>query len=140
MSYIQKSYIPKFGNVDNPMENNIIEDIAYLVQQSNSGGDSPSYKVYTALLSQSGTNAPVAIVLQNTLGGAVTYEYFTEEAPGSYKILSDNLFLGDLFIPQLRNNSNVHIQFQKISNSEIHVFTNNDNLMTKLPLEIRVYQ
>ena len=27
------------------------------------------YKVYIALLNQSGTNAPVAIVLENTLGG-----------------------------------------------------------------------
>lgn len=36
-NYIQKSYIPKFGNKDNFMENNIIEDIAYLVGQSNSG-------------------------------------------------------------------------------------------------------
>lgn len=36
-NYIQKSYIPKFGNKDNTMENNIIEDIAYLVGQSNSG-------------------------------------------------------------------------------------------------------
>lgn len=37
-NYIQKSYIPKFGNKDNFMENNIIEDISYLVGQANSGG------------------------------------------------------------------------------------------------------
>lgn len=36
-NYIQKSYIPKFGNKDNTMENNIIEDITYLVGQANSG-------------------------------------------------------------------------------------------------------
>ena len=36
-NYIQKSYIPKFGNKDNFMENNIIEDISYLVGQANSG-------------------------------------------------------------------------------------------------------
>lgn len=35
--------------------------------KENSGG--PSYKVYTALLSQSGTDAPVATILENTLGG-----------------------------------------------------------------------
>jgi hypothetical protein len=34
---MQKSYIPKFGNKDNFMENNIIEDITYLVGQANSG-------------------------------------------------------------------------------------------------------
>jgi hypothetical protein len=31
------------------------------------------YKVYTALLSQTGTNAPVATVLENTLGGTVVW-------------------------------------------------------------------
>jgi hypothetical protein len=31
------------------------------------------YKVYTALLSQSGNNAPIATVLQNTLGGTVVW-------------------------------------------------------------------
>jgi hypothetical protein len=31
------------------------------------------YKVYTALLSQNGTNAPIATVLENTLGGTVVW-------------------------------------------------------------------
>ncbi len=35
----------------------------------------PSYLVYTALLSQSGTSAPTATVLQNTLGGTVVWSY-----------------------------------------------------------------
>ena len=33
------------------------------------------YRVYTALVSQSGTSAPTAIVLRNTLGGTVTWAY-----------------------------------------------------------------
>jgi len=37
MPYIQKSYLKKFGNRDNSMESNIIEDVTYLVEQSNSG-------------------------------------------------------------------------------------------------------
>lgn len=36
-NYIQRSYIPKYGNKDNSMENSIIEDITYLVSQSNAG-------------------------------------------------------------------------------------------------------
>ena len=36
-NYIQKSYFKKFGNKDNSMETNIIEDITYLVDQANSG-------------------------------------------------------------------------------------------------------
>ena len=37
------------------------------------GGGAAAYLVYTALLSQSGTDAPVATVLQNTLGGTVVW-------------------------------------------------------------------
>lgn len=36
-NYIQKSYQKKFGNKDNHMEVNIIDDITYLVEQANSG-------------------------------------------------------------------------------------------------------
>src|SRR6478752_4564705 len=33
------------------------------------------YKVYTALITQSGTGAPVATVLENTLGGTIVWTY-----------------------------------------------------------------
>jgi hypothetical protein len=35
----------------------------------------PKYKVYTALLTQTGTDAPVANVLENTLGGEIVWSY-----------------------------------------------------------------
>lgn len=35
------------------------------------------YKVYKALLTQSGTNAPTAIVLENTTGLTIAYDYTT---------------------------------------------------------------
>ena len=37
--------------------------------------DPRPYKVYTALLTQSGTNAPVATVLENNTGLNITYQY-----------------------------------------------------------------
>lgn len=43
--------------------------------------DSRPYKVYTARLSQSGTNAPVATVLENTLGFIPIWQY---SVAGSY--------------------------------------------------------
>ncbi len=46
-----------------------------------SGGGAASYLVYTALLTQSGTSAPVATVLENTLGGTVVWSY---DVTGSY--------------------------------------------------------
>jgi hypothetical protein len=44
-------------------------------------GGGSSYLVYTALLSQDGTDAPVATVLQNTLGGTVVW---TRTGVGDY--------------------------------------------------------
>lgn len=46
-----------------------VEDLAAQITPT------PSYKVYTALLTQGGTNAPVATVLQNTLSGTITWSY-----------------------------------------------------------------
>jgi len=37
MPYIQKSYIRQFGNKQNFMETNIVEDLQYLVEQANAG-------------------------------------------------------------------------------------------------------
>lgn len=46
---------------------------------------SPTYKVYTALVTQSGTNAPVATVLENTLVGTVSFYY---DGAGSYVVVN----------------------------------------------------
>ncbi len=48
---------------------------------SNGGGGAAAYLVYTALLSQSDTDAPVATVLENTLGGTVVWSW---EGGGEY--------------------------------------------------------
>jgi len=45
------------------------------------GGGGSSYLVYRALLSQAGTDAPVATVLENTLGGTVVW---TRDGVGDY--------------------------------------------------------
>lgn len=41
----------------------------------------PKYKVYRALITQSGTSAPTAVVLENTLGGTVVWSY---DSVGNY--------------------------------------------------------
>ncbi len=47
-----------------------------LVAESSTGQSTARpFKVYKALLTQSGTDAPVATVLENTLGGTVVWEY-----------------------------------------------------------------
>jgi len=54
----------------------------------------PAYKVYTALLTQSGTNAPVATVLENTLGGTVVWSY---SGTGSYQATLTGAFTSKTF-------------------------------------------
>ena len=49
--------------------------VDYLQRCKANCGDVNSYKVYTALLNQSGTDAPIATVLQNTLNVNVEYIY-----------------------------------------------------------------
>ena len=46
----------------------------------------PAYKVYTALLTQSSTNAPIPVVLENTTNLNITYRYVSS---GKYDILFD---------------------------------------------------
>lgn len=66
---------------------NIATDNLEAISSGNSKPvDSRPYKVYTALLSQSGTSAPVATVLENTLGVDVVWikddtGYFLTEIP-----------------------------------------------------------
>ena len=54
----------------------ILENMLYsLKNKVNKSQTIAPYKVYTALLTQSGTDAPVATVLENTLEGTVTWTY-----------------------------------------------------------------
>ena len=55
-----------------------------------------SYDVYTAILTQTGTDAPVATVLDNTLGGTVVWTY--EEFAIYYGTLSGVFTSGKTFI------------------------------------------
>jgi hypothetical protein len=49
------------------------------------------YKVYSAILSQTGTNAPTAVVLENTIGSI----FLTRTDVGMYRISSNSLFTAD---------------------------------------------
>ena len=62
--------------------------------------NSRPYKVYTALLSQSGTNAPVATVLENTLGGTVVWSYVSI---GQYRGALTGAFLSNKTVVFLTN-------------------------------------
>ena len=109
--------------------------------------DPRPYKVYTALLTQSGTNAPVATVLENTLGGDIVWSY---DFAGAY--------IGTLNGAFIENKTKLEIglvsdgdyatlsfgNFYRINSDSIGLNTLNsitlfDQMLNNTPIEIRVY-
>ena len=106
--------------------------------------NSRPYKVYTALLTQSGTNAPVATVLENTLG-TVT---FTRSSTGVYFVNSSGLFTEDktFVIMGAGANAGAINAINLINSSAFSIVTkalsthsDADSANTKVAFEIRVY-
>lgn len=101
------------------------------------------YKVYVALLTQGGTNAPTVIVLENTLGGSIVWSY---SATGVYYGTLTGAFTSDK-TTVLNNitNGNVHVTAIRASSDVIQIqtrdlsSTNVNNAMNGMTLEIRVY-
>ena len=108
--------------------------------------NSRPYKVYTALLSQSGTNAPTATVLENTLGGSVVWARSTT---GVYYATSGYRFTDNkttVFINNHRQDSNVTIECTNNNNVSVSTygtsvvpFSGVDGRLLNNAIEIRVY-
>ena len=96
------------------------------------------YKVYTALLSQTGTSAPTATVLENTLGGTVVW---TRVGNGSYRATLTGAFVLDKTTAQITgNNTSVILAAYRASDDIVAVNTQTlDDSITKGTIEIRVY-
>lgn len=108
------------------------------------GGGGSSYLVYTALLSQSGTSAPVATVLTNTLGGTVVWGY---DSVGTYTATLAGVFVTNKVVVFIQPSLPDGIySFQLNAPDAIHVQTaysvdgvTSNNYLTATPIEIRVY-
>ena len=104
-------------------------------------GGAASYSVYTALPSQSGTNAPVATVLQNTLGGTVMWGY---SSVGNYTATLANAFPANKTVVFLSGNGGI-MGSNIDSESQITIYSYNDGgdpeneYIQTAPIEIRVY-
>ncbi len=115
-------------------------------------GDSRPYKVYTALLTQSGTDAPVATVLENTLGGTLVW---TRDTTGQYTgtlngaFTENKTFITSQFNATLTPPSGGYISGilgERNDNDSIHLITfdipstdTGDGILNETPIEIRVY-
>lgn len=107
------------------------------------------YKVYVALLSQSGSTAPTAIVLQNTLGVTVTYGY---TATGVYPMELSTAYASNkvgILISPIGNSNNyalsstIGIQYDGTTGYILRTFDSTGALSDKglgnTMIEIRVY-
>lgn len=102
------------------------------------------YKVYTALLSQSGTDAPTAKILENTLGAVPTFQYFSE---GTYQLVCPDKiteFKTALF-GMIDGGSKISLMKTASNDSNVAILTHDplgvlsDSLLDNSTIEIRVY-
>ena len=108
--------------------------------------DIRGYKVYTALLTQSGTDAPVATVLENTIGDIVwtrfnTGEYLATLAGAfidgkTYINIGQNVTYG-IGTGAINTTENTLNTIRVNSSSDFAGFE--DDILTNTPIEIRVY-
>jgi hypothetical protein len=132
------------GIVDNATKNFTVQELADFVGE----GVKP-YKLYTALLTQTGTDAPVAIVLENTLGGVVVWSY---ENVGLYKGTLNDAFPEDktaMFITSTRFNGDAFMCISlyggdipnaiAVETLELPTYISQNDLLYYTTIEIRVY-
>ena len=111
--------------------------------------DPRPYKVYVALLTQTGTDAPVATVLENTLGGTITFGY---DYVGTYSINSAGLFTSNKTFVQTTLgytwNANIGLLNYAIQDDSLISLLTFDSqttapasndVLTNTSIEIRVY-
>lgn len=99
----------------------------------------PKYKVYSALLTQTGEDPPVATVLENTLGTI----NITRDGAGAYHAISNNLFIEGKtfgFVGSSINAYGIVISYQRASDFDFSFNTLDlDDILNQTPIEIRVY-
>ena len=105
-------------------------------------------KVYVALLTQTGTDAPVATVLKNTLGGVPVWSY---NDVGSYRITTAGLFtvnktVGIISLNYTGNSDwgGAYIAGLTVNQFDIHThdqdtITFSNDVLERTLIEIRVY-
>ena len=109
--------------------------------------DSRPYKVYVALLIQSGTSAPVATVLENTLGGTVVWGYGSAgifNGTCSIGAFTENKTIGFIGSNANFTTNNQQIGLMRSSNTNISLQTyisgvQTNGVLNYCVVEIRVY-
>lgn len=109
------------------------------------GGGSLGYKVYSALLTQTGTSAPTSEILQNTLGLTPSFSYYNT---GIYSINATSTFILSKTAVFGQNPTNGTINFDTVFDApnKIYIYSRSsvggggvNGLFSKNYIEIRVY-
>ena len=98
------------------------------------------YNVYTALLTQTGTNAPVATVLENTVGNIV----WSYDSTGEYLGTLTGVFISDKTYFSAMPSQVTQLKFIRINDNTVNLGTatsgvKTNGLLSATPVEIRVY-
>jgi len=131
-----QKYTNANGKTENLTRNFTVANIAAFANSYSLG-----YTVYTALITQTGTDAPVATVLQNTTSGTFTY---ARTSGGDYTVtVSGDLFTVNKTIVFLNGGSsenNHDIAWGRASDTVINLSTHNsDGKFVAGSIEIRIY-
>ena len=131
-----QKYTHPNGKIENLTRNFTVATIAAFANSYSLG-----YKVYTALITQTGTAAPVATELQNTTGETFLYG---RTSGGDYTITaSGDLFTVNKTVVFLNGGSsenNHDIAWGRASDTVINLNTHNsDGKFTAGSIEIRIY-
>lgn len=143
MADVKISALPASGT---PTDATLLASVTGGVTQKTTGLQLATYinggtKIYRALISQTGINAPVAIVLENTLGGTPVWTY---GGIGFYELTLASAFpLNKTFV--IAETYGCWLSALRISDSvlEFDCIDQNGNLADNIaeisPVEIRVY-
>lgn len=135
---------PTLINTDSAELNINLKNAGTIINRPDMAGYLP-YKVYTALMSQNGTDAPTAKVLENTLGGDIIW---TRDSAGNYYGTLTGAFpvFKVYAIPGVLDWSDFPDGYyvQRFTNNTVNIqtylgFVALDNLLSNTPIEIRVY-
>jgi hypothetical protein len=110
------------------------------------GAQLTPYKKYVAILNQTGTNAPTAVILENTLSGTPT---LSRDSAGNYRITLTGEFTNNktfvLFGSFISTSGDYISTINRADNNYIFIQTRNsagagvDDVIGKMSIEIRVY-
>jgi hypothetical protein len=112
------------------------------------GAELTPYKKYVALISQSGTAAPISGILENTLSGTPT---FTRVSTGRYELTLTGEFLstktwviGGSADINAGGGTFATLDIRRFNNDKIELYTfddttSSDNMLKNTSIEIRVY-